>query len=269
MKRFVLLATVFVMAACKDSPTEPAPQVPAAVAITTPQTIMVVGQTVPLTASVYDRDGKRITGAAVTWRSLTPTVASVSPSGVVTGISTGSATIEAEASGKAGSVTISVEPDPCTTPLSMAVGQVRMLSGPEAVTCIKLAPTTGPSDFLFITANADQAQDNTAVYSVLLSQVSAASIAAAQALVFDPRAYLEAQAIAQVDRAEERIRVQGQQLFRSVRPAVRESIRREANLAYSVSAAIAAEGDTVIDPRPGYQQPEPLHDRLQGHPGRR
>ena len=172
-------------------------------------------------------------------------MASVSASGVVTGLSTGNATIEAEASGKVGQVSLAVEPDPCTTPLSLAVGQVRMLSGPQAVACIKLAPTSGPSDYLFITANADQAQDNTAVYSVLLTQVSAASIAAAQSLVFDPRAYLEMQAIEQVDRAEERIRVQGQQLFRSVRPAVRETIRREANVAYSVSPAIAVEGDTV------------------------
>ena len=52
MNRFILLATAFALVACKDNnPTGPAPQVPAAVAITTPQTIMTVGASVPLTAT--------------------------------------------------------------------------------------------------------------------------------------------------------------------------------------------------------------------------
>jgi hypothetical protein len=240
------LAALLVPAACKDSPTEPTPQVPAVVAITTSQTILVVGGTVNLTATVFDQSGKKITDASVQWRSLSPDVASVSGAGVVTGIATGQVTIEAESSGKVGSISLTVDPDPCTNPISLSVGQVRMLSGPNAVACVTLAPTTSSSDFLFITANAEQAQDNTAFYSVLLSSGSVSGMAAAaRAQLFDPRQHLEMLAIQQVDAVEDHLRRQGQELFRHVRPAVREAVRNEARAPMSIAAAIAVEGDTI------------------------
>ena len=245
MKRSILLASLLAIAACKDSPTEPPDQNVAAVAITTPQTIMVVGATVTLTASAFDADGKKIKDAAVTWRSLSPAVATVSPSGIVTGVSTGVVTIEAEASGHVGTVTLSVDPDPCTNPISLTAGQVRMLSGPDAVACIKLSPTSGSSDFLFITANAELAQDNTGFYTVVLSGSVAAIAEAARAMIFDPQAYLQQQAIQQVDEAEDNVRAQEVSLFRRVHPAVREAARRESGAALAISAAIANEGDTV------------------------
>jgi Bacterial Ig-like domain (group 2) len=240
-----MLATLLAIAACKDSPTEPTNQNVAVVAITTPQTIMVVGASVPLTATAFDADGQKINNAAVTWRSLAPAVATVSPSGVVTGVSTGQATIEAEASGRVGSVTLTVDPDPCTNPIALSAGQVRMLSGPDAVACIKLAATSGSSDFLFITANAELVQDNTGFYTVLLSGSAADIAAAARAMVFDPQAYLQQQAIQQVDEAEANVRSQEVSLFRRVNPAVRNAARRESEAAMAISAAIANEGDTV------------------------
>ena len=240
-----MLATLLAIAACKDSPTEPPDQNVAVVAITTPQTIMVVGASVTLTATAFDADGQKINNAAVTWRSLAPAVATVSPSGVVTAVSTGQVTIEAEASGRVGSVTLTVDPDPCTNPIALSPGQVRMLSGPDAVACIKLAATSGPSNFLFITANAELVQDNTAFYTVLLSGTVADIAAAARAMVFDPQAYLQQQAIQQVDEAEDNVRSQEVSLFRRVRPAVRDAARRESEAAMAISAAIANEGDTV------------------------
>lgn len=243
VKRLVLLAAAVALAACKDGPTTPV-QTAAVVAITTPQTVLVVGSTVTLTATVFDGSGKKINNAAVTWRSLTPTVASVSASGVVTGVGTGQVTIEAESSGKVGSVTLTVDPDPCTNPIALSVGQVRILSGPAAVACVTLAATTGPSDYLFVTANAEQAQDNTAFYSVALQLGNVSAMAAAvRALAFDPRAFLEVQAIQQADYAEERLREQERAMFRRVHPVVRDD--REPRAALSVSAAVAAEGDTI------------------------
>ena len=215
-------------------------------AITAPQTTMYVGSTVTLTATVYDQDGKRIPNASVVWRSETPTVASVSASGVVTGLSTGQAVIEAEASGRTGSVTLTVDADPCTNPISLAAGQVRLLSGPQAVACITLAPTTGSSDFLFITSNAEQAQDNTAFYSVVVSMGNPVTASAAlRSLLFDPRDALAMQSIQLVDNAEERIRAQEQALFRRVRPATREAIQRDQRAALSVTSDFAVEGDTI------------------------
>jgi hypothetical protein len=246
VKRFILLAIVIALASCKDSPVQPPPQVPAVVAISTPQTVLVVGSSVPLTATVFDQNGRKINNASVEWRSLTPTVASVSALGVVTGVATGQAVIEAESSGRIGSVTLTVDPDPCTNPIALSAGQVRMLSGPGAVACVTLAPTTGSSDFLFITANAEQAQDNTGFYSVVLSMGDVAGMAAAaRAMVFDPQAFLELQAIRQVDATEEQVRLQERALFRQVRPAVREAIRREPQAALSVSSAAVVRSDTV------------------------
>ena len=200
-----------------------------------------------LMASVYDQDGKKITGATVEWRSLTPTVASVSSSGVVTGLTPGQATIEAESSGRTGSVALTIDPDPCTNPIALSAGQVRMLSGPNAVACVTLAPTTTSSDFLFITANAEQTQDNTGFYSVVLSTGDVAATAAAiRAMTFDPQVFLELQAMLQVDATEQNVRLQEQALFRRVRPAVRQAMQNEPRAALSVSSAIAVEGDTIL-----------------------
>lgn len=157
--RRLLLPAVVAIAACKDGPVTPTQQQPAAVSIAAPTNVIVVGGSVTLTANVYDATSKLIPGATVTWNSLTPTVASVSASGIVTGLAVGNATIEANASGFTSTVAITVDPDPCTNPIDLAVGQVRTLSGPAAVSCITLAATSGATDFLFVTANADQAQD--------------------------------------------------------------------------------------------------------------
>lgn len=245
MKRTILAAVLLASAACKDSPTGVEPQEPAVVAVTTPQTVLVVGGSVTLVANVFDDQGAKIENAQVVWTSLDPEVASVSGSGVVTGISTGEVTIEADASGKKGSVFLTVDPDPCTNPINLTVGQVRMLSGPDAVACITLAPTSGSSDFLFITANATQAQDNTAFYSVLLTGNPAAAAEATRQLLFDPQEFLQMQAMAQVDAIEGRLRAQGQELFRRVRPAFRGGGPFKPSASMSVSSAIAVEGDTI------------------------
>jgi hypothetical protein len=256
VKRSFFVAAALAIVACKDSPVEPDPQTPAVVAITAPQTIMYVASSVTLTASVFDQDGKRIPNATVVWRSQTPTVASVSVSGVVTGLATGQAVIEAEASGRTGSVTLTVDPDPCTNPIALAAGQVRLLSGPGAVACITLAPTTGSSDFLFITSNAEQAQDNTGFYSVVLSIGNAAATSAALgSLMFDPRDALEMQAIQLVDNAEDRIRSQEQSLFRRVRPATRDAVQRDQQAALSVTSDFAVEGDTITIRVPDINSP--------------
>lgn len=246
MKRTILLAALLAVAACSDSPVEPAPPTPAVIAITSPQTVLVVGGSVTLTATVFDQNGKKINNPTVTWRSLQPNVATVSGAGIVTGVATGQVTIEAESSGRTATVTLTVDPDPCTNPISLSVGQVRMLSGPAAVACITLAPTTASSDFLFITANAEQDQDETAFYSVVLSGNVAAMANRMQSMVFDPVAQAQVQALQRVDMVEERMRRQGEALFRRARPAIRDGMNREFKAALSVSPAVATEGDTIL-----------------------
>ncbi len=66
------------------------------------------GQTAQLTATPKDSAGSALTGRAVTWTSSAPTVASVSPSGLVTGGAPGTATITAMSEGRTGSATVTV-----------------------------------------------------------------------------------------------------------------------------------------------------------------
>src|SRR5439155_778674 len=54
-----------------------------------------VGQTVQLTATPRDSAGTALTGRPVTWASSTPSVATVNGSGLVTGVTPGSATMTA------------------------------------------------------------------------------------------------------------------------------------------------------------------------------
>ena len=55
-----------------------------------------VGFTTPLSAIVKDRKGRIVSGASFTWTSAAPSVASVSTTGVVTGVSAGSVAITAQ-----------------------------------------------------------------------------------------------------------------------------------------------------------------------------
>jgi uncharacterized protein YjdB len=66
------------------------------------------GQTTPLTATVKDQNGVTVTDRQVSWSSNNESVASVSSSGVVTGVGFGTATITASSEGKVGSATVNV-----------------------------------------------------------------------------------------------------------------------------------------------------------------
>ncbi|MBA3340991.1 MAG: Ig-like domain-containing protein, partial [Gemmatimonadaceae bacterium] len=70
-----------------------------------------VGQTVQLTAKT-----KPVTAATFVWASSNQSVATVSQSGLVTGVSAGSATVTATTSGKTGSSTITVTETPPPPP---------------------------------------------------------------------------------------------------------------------------------------------------------
>ena len=74
----------------------------AAIEITvTPSSATVpVGTTLTLGANLRDSDGNALNGVRVSWSSEDPTVASVSQTGVVTGVRVGSVLIAASARGK-------------------------------------------------------------------------------------------------------------------------------------------------------------------------
>lgn len=88
-----------------------APPTVATVTVSPASGTVVVGATLQLSASAVDRGGKPLS-RTLTWSSTTPNVATVSTSGLVTGISAGAATISATADGVAGSAQITVTPPP-------------------------------------------------------------------------------------------------------------------------------------------------------------
>ena len=98
---------------------------------------VLAGATVQLTATTKDSGGNVLTGRAITWSSSAPGVATVSATGLVTGVAAGSATITASSEGKNGTsaVTVTVPaPAPVATvtvtpsPLTLRVGTTRQLT---------------------------------------------------------------------------------------------------------------------------------------------
>ena len=71
-------------------------------------TLMSLGETVQLVASVQDENGQPVSGAVVTWQSSDEAVATVSSQGLVTSVSNGTATITASSGNASSTATITV-----------------------------------------------------------------------------------------------------------------------------------------------------------------
>ncbi|TVP44221.1 MAG: hypothetical protein EA350_12175 [Gemmatimonadales bacterium] len=102
-------AVTVVLVGCDSSPS--APQV-ASVRVDAPLPVVVVGETIQLTAVALDAAGNPIPGQSATWSSSAPQVFEVDGSGRVSGVSAGSALARAEIAGVTGSRTIQVLPRP-------------------------------------------------------------------------------------------------------------------------------------------------------------
>jgi uncharacterized protein YjdB len=78
------------------------------VTITPLSSSLYVGQTLQLTAIARDSAGGILTGRAVTWSNVTPAVATVTPQGLVTAVTPGTATITALVEEKTAAVSVTV-----------------------------------------------------------------------------------------------------------------------------------------------------------------
>ncbi len=97
----------------------------ASVAVSPVSANLFIAATQTLTAVLKDALGQTLTGRTVTWSSSAPAVATVSASGVVTGVALGSAVITATSEGKSGTATITV--------LAVPVGSVTVTPSPATV----------------------------------------------------------------------------------------------------------------------------------------
>ncbi|HEX2079833.1 MAG TPA: Ig-like domain-containing protein [Longimicrobium sp.] len=111
--RGAVAAALLALAACEGGgggpPTGSDPV--ATVTVTAPASSVAAGGTLQLSAAPKDASGRAV-NAAVTWSSTAEGIATVSASGLVTGVSVGTATIRAAAGGVEGSMQVSVTPAP-------------------------------------------------------------------------------------------------------------------------------------------------------------
>ena len=106
---FLSLAMLALTACGKESPTEPPSQVPSLINLSPNNIVLTaIGQSTQINATVLDQESKVITGAAVTWTSSNARVAMVSPGGLVTAVSNGTARITATFGFASASVSVSV-----------------------------------------------------------------------------------------------------------------------------------------------------------------
>jgi len=87
----------------------------ATVAVSPPSASVVAGSTQQLSATLTDSHGSALTGRTVSWQSDHPEFATVSPTGLVTGVAAGTAHIIVTSEGKNGTSTITVTPAPVNT----------------------------------------------------------------------------------------------------------------------------------------------------------
>jgi hypothetical protein len=114
----VSLCTVAFAACSGDSSGPPAV---ASVAVSSPGTDIIVGQTASLTATPKDAKGNTLTNRTVAWTSSSQAIATVSSTGVVTGVGPGNATITATIEGKTGTAGVTVVIPPVATVTVTAV----------------------------------------------------------------------------------------------------------------------------------------------------
>ena len=130
-RRATVLATTALLAAvlahaCGDGAVEPQPPPPDPPRPTTvtvtpaTATLTALGATVQLAAEVRDQNGQVMAGAVVAWTSSDASVATVAPSGLVTAVGNGAATVTATAGSASGTAAVTVAQEVSTVTVSPA-----------------------------------------------------------------------------------------------------------------------------------------------------
>jgi hypothetical protein len=113
------------------------PEPIASIAVAPTRDTLLTGETAQLTATMRDASNNVVTGRPATWTSTSPTIASVSNSGLVTGVADGVATITVTADNRSASATIVVI-DRCSTVLAPSIALGQTINGSLATTDCRL-----------------------------------------------------------------------------------------------------------------------------------
>ncbi|MGZ4787555.1 MAG: Ig-like domain-containing protein, partial [Terriglobales bacterium] len=142
------IALGWFIGSCGESPTAPPPPTTDVVTISSATTSLVPAETVQLSATAKDRAGQALQ-RVFTWTSSDPAKATVSSSGMVAGVSPGSATVTAAVDGKSATSSITVLDGGMVsvsgTTLNLASGTVQIAVPSDALSGTKslfVAPST-------------------------------------------------------------------------------------------------------------------------------
>ena len=248
MKRIVsvaaVAASIVAVAACGNDPSAPSPTDVTSIVVTAPSPSLQVGATMQATARLINSTGDEVTSKTASWSSSNATVATVSETGLITAVSPGAATITASADKAKGTWPLTVDVDRCANPLSLNPGQVSVLSGAAAVSCITIASSASASQYLFIGANANSTPDDRRTFTAALQGAGTTIAPTVSASVAAELSQLAASLGARDD-IEDRIRATEASLLRAM-PRGRIG---EAASATTASAAVLAVnvdvGDTI------------------------
>lgn len=159
-----LTLALYLLAACGDDPSGlggTSDPLPASISIHGEASVG-VGNTMQLTATVLDATGAVLTGATVAWTVDDSTLAAISPTGLVTGVSPGRATVAASVGTISATHSVTVEPLPPATIAISGGGRVQVDStlqlaatvrdaGGEVLTDATVAWTVDDSTLVTIT----------------------------------------------------------------------------------------------------------------------
>jgi len=249
MKRIAVLAAVAasaVLSACGSDPTEPSPTDVTSIAVTAPSLSLQVGETMQATARLFNSVGDEVTTKTAAWSSSNTAVATVSQSGLITAVSAGAATITASADNAKRTLPLTVDVDRCANPLALNPGQVWVLSGPVAVSCITIASVAAASQYLFIGAHAGSTPDDKRTFTVALQGALTASVAPSVSLSLAPELRQMAASFEWRDAVETRIRATEASILRAMpRERLGEAAPSATGASASVLAASVDVGDTI------------------------
>jgi hypothetical protein len=262
MKRnaVVVAATLWAtIVACGKDPVEPGPTDVVAIIVTAPSPSLQVGESMQATARLLNPDGDEVTAKSASWSSSNASVATVSQTGLITAVAPGAATITASADNAQATWPLTVDVDRCENPLILEVGQVSVLSGPAAVSCITIGTVAPASQYLFVAANASGTPDERQTFTVSLQPGTAASATPSVAFSLSPEMHRFAASLQVRDEVESRIRAAEASI---VRHMPRGQIGRAATAPSGVNAAVLAAavdvGDTITYRVPNVLVPDRL-----------
>jgi len=119
----ILIASISACGGNGDGGIQP-PEPVTSVSITAPTTEIRVGETVQLTATALDGNGAVLEGRSFEWTSGIGSVASVSPTGLVTGLAKGQSEIRATTEGVTGRIVITVDPVRPPDPITLGLQEI-------------------------------------------------------------------------------------------------------------------------------------------------